>query len=453
MKYTSLLILTFLAVSCQTNTPEITGFLTLFNETSKLEKLAFDQTESDSFSGEIIDLDNTLTDQEFEGFGFALTQGSAEAIMQLDEAERHKLLNELFSSEAGLGFSVIRISIGASDLSNSNYTYADSTNDSDFQYFRAAEPDERFLFPVLAEILRINPQIKIMATPWTAPIWMKSNQTWIGGSLLPEYYGAYATYLERFLDFMKQKGISIWAISIQNEPENPHNEPSMVMTATEQYHFIQDFLGPKLKGKYTTRILAYDHNCDHPEYPMEVLKSDYTDGAAFHLYAGDISAMGKVREKTGKDVYFTEQYTSTKGQFGGDLNWHIKNVVIGSLNQGSRAVIEWNLATDRDFGPRTPGGCSECLGAITVFDRKRFDRNVSYYILAQAAKVIKPGAIRLKVNATQAPLTAFKNSDGSIGIVLLNETEQSSTFVIQSNGRMAPVELPAKAVLSLLIPH
>jgi glucosylceramidase len=448
MKYLALVPLFLVGLSCSQKTA--TAYLTRFDESAKFQETSFQASQTSETTAEIIDLNESATDQQADGFGFALTQGSAQALMLLSDTTRAALLQELFSTQTGLGISILRISIGASDLSNSVYTYADTENDTELAHFKAAAPDEEFLFPVLKEILAINPDVKIMATPWTAPIWMKDNRAWIGGKLLKEHYSTYSRYLLRFLDLMNSKGIPIWALSIQNEPENPHNEPSMVMTADEQYDFIQNFLGAALKEKYDTKILAYDHNCDHPEYPIRVLESEYTDGAAFHLYAGDISAMGLVRQKSRKDVYFTEQYTSTKGQFGGDLNWHLKHVVLGSLNQGSRSVIEWNLATDKEFGPRTAGGCTECLGALTIQNQKEFSRNVSYFILAHVSKVIQPGAVCL-IAGDPSVMTVFRNPDQSTAAIILNETEEDKQFHFRLGKSNYPVEIPAKSVISVIL--
>ena len=162
---------------------------------------------------------------------------------------------------------------------------------------------------------------------------MKSNGTWIGGSLNPTYYSAYSQYFVKYLQEMDANGITIWGITPQNEPENPWNEPSMVMNSVQQTNFINDHLGPAIATSgYSPKIIAFDHNCDNTSYPIDVLNnSSYVDGAAFHMYAGNISALSTVRNATGKNVYFTEQYTDVNGDFNGDLGWHMENVVIGSL--------------------------------------------------------------------------------------------------------------------------
>ena len=243
---------------------------------------------------------------------------------------------------------------------------------------------------------------------------MKTNNDSRGGRLQPRYYAAYARYFVRYLEEMNKEGIAIWGITPQNEPENPFNQPSMEMDANEQLDFINNHLGPAVAASpFSPKIIAFDHNCDNTDYPTTVLNnSSFAEGAAFHLYAGNISAMSTVHDQTGKSVYFTEQFTSTGGDFDGDLGWHMENVVIGSLRNWSKTVIEWNLATNSDFGPRTEGGCTECLGAITVNSSSSISRNVSYYIVSQLSKFVEPGAVRLASGGGGILNAVVRNPDG-----------------------------------------
>ena len=400
-----------------------------------------------------ITVDAQTTYQTLDGFGFALTQGSAQALLSLSSGARSSLLQELFNPSSGNAISVVRISIGASDLSNSTYSYNESWGDVNMNNFSLAGPDQTYLLPVLQEILAINPNIKVLATPWTAPTWMKTNGGWIGGSLQSNYYQAYANYFMAYLNAMASQGISIWAITPQNEPENPWNEPSMTMNATEQRNFINGYLGPAIaNSSYNTKIIAFDHNCDNTSYPTEVLNnSNYVDGAAFHLYAGNISAMSTVRNNTGKNVYFTEQFTSSNGNFNGDLGWHMQNVVVGSIRNWSKTVIEWNLATDTNYGPRTPGGCTECLGAITVTGSNSYNRNVSYYIISQVSKFVQPGAQRIGSNTVNGvENVAFRNPDGSQVLLAYNGGNNTRTIKVFSNGQSFVYGVPARTAATFV---
>jgi len=415
------------------------------------------QQESVSFTNPTnsnrITISNNTTYQTIDGFGFTMTEGSAEVISGLTADKQDQLLNELFNTKTGLGISVLRISIGASDLSNSCYSYDDVAGDTDLSGFNLAGPDLTYLIPVIKKALAINPDIKILATPWSAPKWMKTNKAWIGGSLSSNYYEVYSQYFIKYFDAMKEQGIDIWAITPQNEPENGNNEPSMLMTSTEEINFINNYLGLAMKktGYSNIKIIGFDHNCDNTAYPIEVCKSSvYVDGAAFHLYAGDISAMSTVHNSTNKNVYFTEQYTGTGGDFSGDMTWHISNVMIGSMKNWSKTAIEWNIATNTSYGPHTLGGCNTCLGAITINSTSSYTKNVSYYIVGHMTKVIKPGAIRIEAATTNSGLenVAFQNTDGSIALVVLNNSGSSKTFDVYYAGKAFPYTLKNNSVAS-----
>ena len=357
-------------------TNEMDFWLTKGNQSVTLQKqtsvLAFGTTVNNYANIEVAD---AKTFQTIDGFGYTLTGGSAQVINQLNSQKRQELLKELFGSDANsIAISYLRISIGASDLNATPFTYDDLPSgqiDVNLDNFSLA-PDKTDLIPMLKEIVAINPNIKIMATPWSPPVWMKDNNGFIGGSLKPEYYAVYAKYFVKYIQTMKAEGITIDAVTPQNEPLHPGNNPSMLMLALQQAEFIKNHLGPAFKAaNLSTKIVAYDHNCNKPEYPIAVLNdpgaNPYVDGSAFHLYEGDISALSTVHNAfPNKNIYFTEQYTASTGSFDGDLKWHVKNVIIGSMRNWSRTALEWNLANNASFGPNTPGGCTTCKGALTI---------------------------------------------------------------------------------------
>ncbi|WP_278022626.1 RICIN domain-containing protein [Flavobacterium ginsengisoli] len=367
--------------------------------------------------------------------------------------QQNQLLNDLYNPTTGLNASVVRISIVASDLSDSSYSYNETSGDTNMNNFSLNGPDLTYLVPILKKILLINPNIKILATPWSAPRWMKTNGSWVGGSLQTQYYAAYAKYFVKYFDAMKAQGINIWGITPQNEPENPNNEPSMLMNSTEQKNFINQQLGPQMAaaGYGNIKIIAFDHNCDNTAYPIDVLNnSSYVDGAAFHLYLGNISAMSTVKTQTNKNVYFTEQYTGSGGSFSGDFGWHMQNVVIGSTNNWSKTVLEWNAANNSSLGPRTPGGCSTCLGAITVNNSTSYTKNVAYYIIGQISKYVKPGAVRIGSSSTSGSISsvAFKNPDGSTALVIYNSGGSSNTIKVVSGSSAFNYAVPASSAVT-----
>lgn len=389
--------------------------------------------------GPTINIDKGKTYQPIDGFGYSLTGGSAFVLYKMSPAERKKLLTELFSDGPGsIGISYLRISIGASDLDEEVFSYNDlpaGETDPSLEKF-SINRDYRHLIPLLKEIKAIQPGIRLMATCWSPPVWMKTNRSSIGGRLLPAYYPAFAQYLLKYCKAYAAEGITIDAITLQNEPEHGGNNPSMLMNAAEQAELIRDHVGPAFRSaNLTTRILVWDHNANHPEYPIAVLDDakakPFVYGSAFHLYEGDISALSKVKAAhPDKAIYFTEQWTGAKGDFGGDFNWHMKNVVLGALQNWSQVVLEWNLANDASFGPHTPGGCTECKGALTVTGDK-IQRNVSYYIIAQVSRFVPPGSVRIGITTPPGlNAVAFRTPDGKAVVLVFNDSGKEQQFSI-----------------------
>ncbi|NTS41747.1 glucosylceramidase [Flavisolibacter sp. BT320] len=419
------------------------------------ETVAFTTTANNNLSV-IINPDQTF--QTVEGFGYTLTGGSAMLLNGLPAGSRSQLLQELFGSGANsIRVSYLRISVGASDLDSEVFSYNDlpaGQTDPTLQQFSLAK-DKTNLIPVLKEILAINPAIKIMGSPWSPPAWMKDNGATKGGSLLPQYYSVYADYLVKYIQGMKAEGITVDAITPQNEPLHPGNNPSLYMTAEQQADFIKNHLGPKFKAAgITTKIIVYDHNADRPDYPITILNDPaakaFVAGSAFHLYAGDVSALSQVHNAhPDKGIYFTEQWTGAKGEFAGDLRWHIKNVIVGTMRNWSRIALEWNLANDPTFGPHTPGGCTECKGALTIGNG--VTRNVAYYIIAHAAKFVPPGSVRIGSNiAGNIHNVAFKTPENKIVVVAVNDGNQPVSFNIRYKEQLAPIRLPGGAVATFI---
>ncbi len=433
-------------------TNEVDFWLTKADESVLLQKqstvLSFGTTAN---TNAFIDVDSTQKYQTVDGFGYTLTGGSAALINKLSSAEKVALLQELFgSSNSSIGVSYLRVSIGASDLNASVFSYDDmpaGQTDINLNNFNLSL-DSVDVVPLLKEILLINPNIKILGSPWSPPVWMKDNGNSMGGSLLPQYYGVYANYFVKYIQVMKAKGITIDAVTIQNEPQHGGNNPSMVMSALQQAAFVKNNLGPAFQAAgITTKIIIWDHNCDNPNYPITVLNDPaaraFIDGSAFHLYGGDISALNTVHTAYGdKNLYFTEQWTGAKTSFDGDFKWHIKNVIIGSMRNWSKNALEWNLANDPSYGPHTPGGCTECKGALTI--GTSVSRNVGYYIIAQASKFIPAGSVRIASNISGSlSSVAFITPTGKKVLLVLNEDGASATFNIRFKNKWTTVTLPA----------
>ncbi|MBV8326542.1 glycoside hydrolase family 30 beta sandwich domain-containing protein [Chryseobacterium sp.] len=406
-----------------------------------------------------IEIDNSQKFQYVDGFGYTLTGGSVEVINRLSPSKRKALLNELFGKDKNsISVSYLRLSIGASDLDGEVFSYDDlPEGQTDVSLSKFSLSKNKALIAMLQEILAINPKIKIIAAPWSPPVWMKDNEKSKGGSLKPEFYDVYARYFVKYIQEMKKKGIDIDAITPQNEPLHPGNNPSLYMPSTQQGDFIKNHLGPVFKANgIRTKIVVYDHNCNKPEYAIDILKDPeayrYIDGSAFHLYEGDISALTTVHNTfPDKNLYFTEQWTGSKGSFNEDLNWHTKNVIIGSMRNWSRTALEWNLANDPQYGPHTEGGCTECKGAITISDNENFTRNVAYYIIAHASKFVPAGSQRIASTQTDHLSTvAFMTPSGKIVLIVHNDHKEDENFNIKFAGKTAAVRISGQSAATYI---
>ena len=406
-------------------------------------------------TGTVLAVDGAKTYQSMEGFGFTLTGGSAMLLRKMAPAKRAALLKELFSPEEGIGVSYLRVSVGASDLDDRVFSYDDmppGETDPALTKF-SLEPDRRHLLPALREILAVAPDTLIMGSPWSAPAWMKDNGSPIAGKLKPEHTGAYAAYLVKYVQAMAREGVRVDALTIQNEPLNPKNNPSMVMTAAEQAAFLRDHLGPAFAAaRLPVKLLLYDHNADRIDYPLEVLANPaarrYAAGSAFHLYDGPISDLSKVHDAhPDKDLYFTEQWIGGPGDFAGELSWHMDNVIIGAPRNWCRTALEWNLAADPLYGPHTDkGGCDRCLGAVTLAG-DAVTRNPAYYIVAHASKFVRPGSVRVASdNPEGLPNVAYRTPDGGYALLARNAGAEPRSFTVRQGGRSFAARLNPGAV-------
>ncbi|MDR1557662.1 MAG: glucosylceramidase [Tannerellaceae bacterium] len=428
-------------------------------------------------------IDEQQPKQTIDGFGFALTGGSAENMMKMSAPERTRLLRNLFATDGdAIGVSYIRLSIGASDLNSFVFSYNDlPEGETDFPLAKFdLGQDKRDVIPVMKEILTINPDIKILGSPWSAPVWMKTNGKVKGGSLKKECYDVYARYFVKYILEMKKEGIAIDAITIQNEPIHGGNTPSLMMNAYEQTGFIRDHLGPALKAAdLSTKIVLYDHNLDRPDYALTVLRdpeaAKYVDGTGFHHYGGEMSAMTVVHNaRPDKHIYFTEQMiTERPGIHTIAIATAVKRMIINVTQNWSRNVILWNFAADPNNDPHTDdGGCASCQGAVTI-DGDRVSRNLAYYVIAHASKFVRPGSVRLTstnkgeqsvlltsnlqdmpdhvfvatVNNNDAlPNVAFRTPDGKIVLIVANDTFATGSFRVQYQGEYTGIQLPPGAV-------
>ena len=457
----TILLLAALSSLIGCNEKETLNTFALLSQSNGAQKISpISPTENSAFDLDIA-IDTTQRFQQMDGFGYTLTGGSAAHIFQMDAAPQDSLLQALFGTQKGaLGISYLRLSLGASDLDEFPWSYNDldsNQEDEDLSAFSLSR-DTLYLLPVLKKIKSINPKIQLMSSPWSAPKWMKSNQDSRGGELLKKYYSAYALYFAKYIKAMAEEGIKIDAITIQNEPHHPGNNPSMYMSSADQAEFIGAHLGPLFeKENIDTKIIIWDHNADEYNYPIEVLSNAqanaYIDGSAFHLYAGSITALSEVHQAfPSKNLYFTEQWTGAPGDFEQDFSWHFEQLMIGAPNNWSKVVLEWNLSNNPELQPHTDrGGCTRCLGAVTI-DQNKVIANPSYYVMAHTAPFVRPGAFR--IHSTQhdnVPNTAYENEDGSISVLLYNKDEEEHTIRISGLEDVFSFAVPAQSALSVTI--
>ena len=439
---------------------DIDVWVTTSNQSALLQKqnsvLAFTESLNNY---PVIDLEPSTSFQTIDGFGYTLTGGSAMLLRRMSSGARKDILRNLFGCESdNICLSYLRLSMGASDLDETVFSYndlADGQEDLTLSRFNLAN-DTVNLIPLLKEIIEIQPAIKLMATPWSPPAWMKDNKSTKGGQLLPKYYDTYAAYFVKYIQAMKSHGIDIDAVTLQNEPQHGGNNPSLVMSASEQADFVKNHLGPKFKSSgIRTKIIIWDHNCDKPDFPISILNDpqakQFVNGSAFHLYAGDISAMSQVHAlHPDKGLYFTEQWTGANGNFGDDLQWHVKNVIIGSARNHSKIALEWNLANDPAYKPHTPGGCNQCKGALTI-DGNVVTKNVSYYIIAHASRWVPQGSVRIFSSELESiHNVAFLTPNGKIVMIALNDSNATTVFNIQYKGKKTLTSIPAHAVVTYM---
>lgn len=458
---------------------EVDVWITDGDESRKLEKIDsvyFKDNELTSGQSITIDVNEMNTYQEMDGFGAALSGSSAHLISRLPISERNQLLEDLFGSgEDQANFSFVRLTMGASDFNPYRYTYNDLSpgeEDLDLEHFSIEDDSE--IIEVVKDILAINPDVKFLASPWTAPAWMKDNGSLNGGQLKPEYFDVYADYFIKFIEAYQEEGIPIYAVTVQNEPHHESSDspteyayPTMKMTASDQAEFVKNHLGPKFdQNNIDTKIIIWDHNWDEPDYPLEILEDEetksYIAGTGFHCYGGDVSNQSYIHAAhPDKGIWFTE---CSGGQwatnFGDNLQWNMENIAFGSINNWSKSVLLWNMALDENSGPITPpqdegdtretAGCSDCRGVVTIDSKtNEVTKNVEYYILGHLSKFVEPGAKRIEspelVNRGIENL-AFINPDGSKSLLVMNTSNSVSSFKVRWGSQAFDYELEAGSV-------
>ena len=413
------------------------------------------------------------TFQTVDGFGLAITQASCYNLLKMSPADRTAFLTEIFDRERGMGSSLIRVCIGGSDFSMDEFTWCDEPG---LEHFAVHPLDEQYLFPILDEIYAINPAVKIIASPWSAPLWMKVGEDgktphsqWYAGHLGEAYYQDYAQYFVRWIREMQRRGYDILAVTLQNEPLNRGNSMSTYMSWQEQSNFIKWAIGPAFAAAgLQTKVLVFDHNYSYDgdygqqDYPAHIFEdpeaSRYVHGSAWHNYGGSVSVLDGVHERfPDKEIYFTEASIGTWNYSFEDCLIHdFRDIFLGTLGRWGKGVTLWNLMLDYQGKPFRPRGCSTCYGAVSIdasdYSLESIVRNSHYYDVAHCSKVLQPGAVRLGTSGYSAAGLAYqlyRNPDGSYAALILNETGSDALLNFVTDNYAVACRIPARAVQSV----
>ena len=438
-------------------------------------------TKGSTMATTVLQLDATKTYQTMDGFGFALTYSSCYNLMKMSAADREAFLKKTYSTTDGYGVSYARISIGCNDFSSTEYSLCDTKGPDGnlLQNFALQSDEKNYVIPVIKEILTINPNLKIIASPWTCPQWMKvddittkgPHNAWTDGHLNPDYYETYADYFVKFVQAMKAEGISIYAVTPQNEPLNHANCASLYMPWQEEAPFVKALAADFEKNSIKTKIYVFDHNynydnvSDQNDYPIKVYNalgssfdgSELVVGAAYHDYGGSNTELDDIHQQAPtKDLIFSETSIGTWND-GRNLSTRLvadmKSVLLGTVNRYCKAVLVWNLMLDDKLGPNLDGGCQTCYGAVDISNSyKTISRNSHYYIITHAAEAVETGAKRIGTSRdprlTGITHAEFLNPDGTYGLLLLNEGTEAQTMTVSDGTQHFKVTVPASGVVS-----
>lgn len=407
-----------------------------------------------------VSLDLARRFQPVAGFGASLTESSAWLInTQLTPGARARLLEDLFDPVSGAGISYLRQPIGASDFALGDYTYDDQPVgrvDPALTGF-SMRRDQTQVFPLLAQARAVNPELRVMVSPWSPPGWMRSGDgvTAAAGRLRPEFYPAYAEYLTRVVATYHDAGLPVDAVTMQNEPAgSPPGYPAMDMSVAEQAAFAPVLAAALGRAGLSPRVLASDHNWDRVDEARAVLADPQAagvfGGVAFHCYGGDPTDQSRL--PVGTAVYVSEcSGGDWSPDFGADLNFGARILIMGALGGGARTLIFWNVALDLDHGPRN-GGCAECRGVVTIDPATgEITRNVEYYLLGQLARVVRPGAVRVATTSSDPSVieaVGFANVDGTLAAVVYNRSGADQPVVLGTGHSQVGTTVPARSLAS-----
>lgn len=488
--FLSFLILTLVFVACKTDSNMKVIIFQTSAAGDKLTKKTSFKTGSAPISLKI------NPDQKFQtitGFGSSFTQASCYLLNKLSPANREKILKAYFSDE-GANYSLTRTHINSCDFSTHQYAYNNVPGDTALNVFDLSE-DKKGLIPIIKEAQKISKSgFKIISSPWTAPPWMKDNNKWVGGKLLPEYYSVWALYFTKYLKAYEAEGISIWGITVENEPHgNGNNWESMLYSPKEMTDFVEHHLGPELEksGYNQVNILGYDQNrAGLKEWVDEMYRSEnsskYFDGTAIHWYESTFEYFGEAlqyahKKNPKKYLINTEACVDSEVPKWQDDPWYWRKEatdwgwdwasekekylhpkyapvnryaedIIGCLNNYVDGWIDWNMVLNKQGGPNW---FKNWCNAPVIVDEEKDEVYFTplYYTLAHFSKFIRPGAVRIGFEISDSTLktTAALNPDGSIAIVLFNPNETEKSVQLEYKHKQYNFTISAKSIQTIII--
>jgi glucosylceramidase len=465
------------SVSVYQTTPDLSQAL------AQGEKLHFSAKADAAATAPLIAVDDTQRFQAIDGFGASLTDAAAWLFAKkLTPAQTDATFKTLFTRKGGIAVSFLRQPIGSSDLSATVYSYDDlcaqggttacttpaGVNDYKLDHY-SLKHDEEYILPELRQALALNPDLKVIVTPWSPPGWMKTSGTMIGAyqdeknhsSLRPEAYEAWANYFVKTIQGYQAAGVPIYGLTMQNEPlYTPPTYSGMQMLATEQATFLANNLGPALAAAHLRpKVMVYDHNWDKWDYPETVLNNPkayaFAAGTAWHHYGGDPSVMTKNHEEfPAKEQWVTEASGETKET--GNILANQATELVNVIRNWSKSYVLWALATDQNRGPHV-GGCPDCRGLVTIDltdpAKPVVKPESDYYVLGHASKFVFRGAVRIASDepaGTQLKDVAFRNPDGTVVLYTVNNGTASQALRIGFHGKTATANVPAGSVATFV---
>ena len=489
-KYSAGILLVFMIMSCTEKQEQLN--VEVYETSASGNKLTKLETFSSGDRLVSIKLLPEKTFQTITGFGGAFTESSAYLLNKLSIVNRKKIIDAYFSYE-GANYSLTRTQMNSCDFSLSQYSYSPVENDKNLEHFSIKE-DKDDLIPFIKDAMAVSTDgFRIFASPWTAAPWMKDNNKWIGGKLKPEYYDTWALFFSKYIDAYNAEGIDIWGFTVENEPlGNGNNWESMHYSPDEMTNFVQNHLGPKLdaEGKGNVKILGYDQNREHlKEWIDSQFKNEetskYFDGTAIHWYASTFEvfpeelqyAHNKAPEKlliqseacVDSEIpkwqddawYWSKEATDWGWDWAPakDKHFHPKYApvnryardIIGCLNNWVDGWVDWNMVLDTQGGPNWFKNW--CVAPVIV-DPKTDEVYFTplYYTMAHFSKYIRPDAkiIGIENTDTNLMITAAKNPDGSIAVVIFNETTNPKDLKLSLKDKSIDITISAQAIQTII---